>query len=177
MDDARQIDTPDLARGIAVDSVADAAVVLGHVGDDEVLVTRAGGEWFAVGAHCTHYHGPLAEGFLVGDTVRCPWHHACFSLETGEALRAPALDPIACWRVERRATGSSCGRRCKSRDDPRRGRVQAPSSIVILGGGAAGLAAADMLSRDAYDGPITMISADRGSPRRSSQLVERLPGR
>jgi nitrite reductase/ring-hydroxylating ferredoxin subunit len=63
-----------------------------------VVLARTGGALFAIGAECTHYHGPLAKGVLVADTVRCPWHHACFSLRNGEALRAP--NPIACWRVE-----------------------------------------------------------------------------
>ncbi len=75
-------------------------MLLGHIGEDAVLLARRGDDVFAVGAVCTHYNGPLAEGLLVDDTVRCPLHHACFSLHTGEALRAPALNPIVCWRVE-----------------------------------------------------------------------------
>ena len=93
---------PDLTLGVSIDALADGASLAGHVGDDSVLLARHGDEFFAIGATCTHYNGPLAEGLIVGDTVRCPWHHACFSLRTGEALRAPALSPVACWSTELR---------------------------------------------------------------------------
>src|SRR5712691_10901877 len=102
MADSADPKASDLTLGVAVDSLSGGGTLLGRVGEDDVLLTRAGDRFFAVGAHCTHYHGPLAEGLVVDETVRCPLHHACFSLETGEALLAPALDPIACWRVERR---------------------------------------------------------------------------
>ena len=92
---------PDLSRGVSFGDLPDQGTLLGHVGDQEVLLVRAGEEAFAVSPHCTHYHGPLAEGLVVGSTVRCPWHHACFDLRTGEALHAPAIDPIACWDIER----------------------------------------------------------------------------
>src|ERR1043166_4646987 len=88
---------PDLTLGVAIDTIADGPMLAGHVGEDAVLLARRGNEFFAVGANCTHYGGPLAEGLLIDDTVRCPWHHACFSLRTGEALHAPALAPVACW--------------------------------------------------------------------------------
>jgi apoptosis-inducing factor 3 len=91
-----------LALGIPTGDLPDGHVLAGHVGDDAVLVARRGGEFFAIGATCSHYGGPLAEGLMVDDTVRCPWHHACFSLRTGEALHPPALSPVACWAVERR---------------------------------------------------------------------------
>src|SRR5512133_3771681 len=92
---------PDLTLGLATDALADGTMLAGHVGEDAVLLARRGNEFFAVSATCTHYGGPLAEGLLVDDTVRCPWHHACFSLRTGEPVGAPALNPVACWRVER----------------------------------------------------------------------------
>ena len=94
---------PDLTKGIPASDVKDGGMLAGHIGDEEVLLVRHGGRLSAVGAHCTHYHGPLAEGLLVGQTVRCPWHHACFDLTTGEALAAPALSPLPCWTVEERA--------------------------------------------------------------------------
>src|SRR5689334_25320947 len=93
---------PDLAPGVWLDQIADGGMLGGHVGEEAVLIARRGDELFAIGATCSHYSGPLAEGLMVDDTVRCPWHHACFSLRTGEAVGAPAFNPMSCWRVEQR---------------------------------------------------------------------------
>ena len=90
---------PDLALGISAAELPDGGKLVGHVGQEPVLLVRRGADVFAIGAHCTHYNGPLADGLVVDDTVRCPWHHACFDLRTGEALRAPALSPVDTWRV------------------------------------------------------------------------------
>jgi len=154
---------PDLRQGIPVGALQDGGMVLGRVDDEDVLLVRAGGELFAVGAHCTHYHGPLADGIVVDDTVRCPWHHACFSLRSGEAVRAPALDSIACWRVERQGDTAFV----REKLSPARSLAvnpMHPSSVVIIGGGGAGLAAADVLRREGFDGPIAIISADDSPP-------------
>jgi len=156
---------PDLSEGIAFADLADGTMLLGHVGDEEVLVARRGAELFAVGAHCSHYHGPLAEGLLVGDTVRCPWHHACFSLRTGEALAAPAFSAIDCWSVEQR-DGKVFVREKRpaaAKAAPRLGG-KAPDKVVIVGGGAAGFAAAEMLRREQYKGSIVMLSNDDAAP-------------
>jgi len=139
--------------------------VLGQVAGEAVLLARSGGGLFAIGAECTHYHGPLAEGVLVAGAVRCPWHHACFSLRTGEALHAPALNPVTCWRVEQRDGTIYVRDKLEPAARPARTGAQAgPESIVIIGGGAAGNAAAEMLRREGYTSPITMLSADDAGP-------------
>jgi apoptosis-inducing factor 3 len=165
-DDQAKPSGPDLTKGIALSELADGGMLAGHVGEEEVLLVRIGQEIFATAAHCSHYHGPLADGLVVGDTVRCPWHHACFSLRTGEALHAPALSPIDCWSVEQRdgkvfVTAKRTDVKPASRGKP---TGAAPDRIVIVGGGAAGFAAAEMLRRQEYKGGIVMLSSDDAAP-------------
>ena len=154
----------DLSKGVAASTLSDGGMIVGRVGNKEVLLARSGNELFAVGAHCSHYRGPLVEGIIVGDTVRCPWHHACFSLRTGEALRAPALDPIACWRVDREGDQIFVREKLPKSAPESPSSRELPASIVIVGGGAAGVAAAEMARRKGYDGPVTLISADTDPP-------------
>src|ERR1700756_495238 len=162
MAETPETNQPDFRNGIPIRDFGDGSMISGQADGEELVLARRGDEVFAIGAHCTHYGGPLGEGLLVGETVRCPWHHACFSLRNGEALRAPALDPVPCWRVER--LGDKMFVREKLPPPaPRRG-TEGPSSVVIVGGGAAGLAAADMLRREGYDGSLTIVSADASPP-------------
>ena len=143
-------------------------MLAGHVGKDSVLIAGRGSEFFAIGATCTHYGGPLAEGLMDGETVRCPWHHACFSLRTGEALRPPALSPVACWGVERQGDKLFVSRKKEApKPAPRRAAAtgaSAPDRIVIIGGGAAGFAAAEMLRRERWQGSLVVLSDDDAPP-------------
>jgi len=156
-------DTPDFSAGVALAELREGPTA-GRVGDEEAVLVRRGGEFFALGAHCTHYQGPLAEGLVVGDELRCPLHHACFSLRTGEALRAPALDSVPCWRVECVGEKLFVRERLAPKTQPALPASAAPASVGIIGGGAAGLAAADMLRRQGFAGPVTILSADDSPP-------------
>jgi len=156
---------PDLVEGVALSQLGENSMLLGHAYGEPVILARRDNELFAISALCTHYGAPLVDGLLVGDTVRCPWHHACFSLRTGEALRAPALDPIACWRVELRSGSVYVREKLETVvGAPAPRMASTPASIVIIGGGAAGNAAAEMLRREHYAGRITMLSADESLP-------------
>ena len=154
---------PDLAAGVPSADVPEGGMLVGHVGDEAVLVARVGSDLFAIGAHCTHYHGPLSEGLIVGHTVRCPWHHAHFCLRTGEALAAPAIDPVGAWRVEEQ-DGKIVVAGARPPEPPKKRSAAGPRRIVVAGGGAGGFAAAEMLRRRGFDGAVTLVSADLAAP-------------
>jgi apoptosis-inducing factor 3 len=156
---------PDLEAGVPASDVPDNGMLAGHAAGKPVLLARVGSEWFAIGAVCSHYSGPLPEGLVVGDTVRCPWHHACFSLRTGEALLPPALNDVSCWLVEQRGdkvyvTGKAPIRAAR----PVLTRKDIPDSVVIVGAGAAGESAAETLRREGYEGRLTLFDNDPDVP-------------
>jgi apoptosis-inducing factor 3 len=165
IDTTTTIAAHDFSQGVPLSSVPDGGMLLGEFNGESVLLARRGSEVFAIGAFCSHYGAPLGDGLLVDDTIRCPWHHACFSLRTGEALRAPALDPVSCWRVEQRNDVVYVREKLEpAAPHSRPSTAGMPASIVIVGGGAAGNAAAEMLRREGYPGRITMLSADASRP-------------
>lgn len=169
---------PDFTTGIPFADLSDGGHLLGHAQGEAVLLSRRGDDAFAIGATCSHYGGPLAEGLVEGDTVRCPWHHACFNIRTGEALAAPALSPVPCYTVERRGNTVYVANKeargalaatypmpsSASRSSAARSATSPVRRVVIVGAGAAGAAGAEMLRRCGYDGAITMVDSDTDAP-------------
>ncbi len=152
---------PDLAQGVALSDFVDGKL-LGHVGAEPVLLAQAAGGVFAVGALCSHYHAPLVDGIIVENGIRCPWHHACFDLRSGAAVRPPAWNPIDCWKVEPRDGRIFVTEKRAAPQPPARAVV--PENVVIVGGGAAGFAAAEMLRREGYGGKIALLSQEGARP-------------
>jgi NADPH-dependent 2,4-dienoyl-CoA reductase/sulfur reductase-like enzyme/nitrite reductase/ring-hydroxylating ferredoxin subunit len=155
---------PDFAEGVSLSEITPGATIAGRVGDEPVLLSNFDGQYFAVGGACTHYGAALAGGLITGTGVRCPLHHACCDLRTGAALRAPALDPLDRWQVEIEGDRAFVRRKIEAAPTPEPSASDEVENIVIVGGGAAGLACANQLRRLGFGGSITMLSADSDPP-------------
>jgi apoptosis-inducing factor 3 len=161
-DKAQELAGPDLGAGVKFDGLTENEPLLGHFNGEPVILVRQGEQVFATGAVCTHYSGPLAEGLVVGKTIRCPLHHARFDLRTGEAEGAPALNPVTCFNVRRQ--GDMVIVDGKKAADFRVACPLNPSSVVIVGAGAAGAACADMLRAKGYAGLVTLAGDEEPGP-------------
>jgi NADPH-dependent 2,4-dienoyl-CoA reductase/sulfur reductase-like enzyme/nitrite reductase/ring-hydroxylating ferredoxin subunit len=159
---AQEATGPDFKSGVDVESLVENSPLLGHFDGEPVILVRQGERIFAIGATCTHYGGPLAEGLVVGETIRCPWHHARFSLRTGEAEGAPALNPVASFVVQQAGGKVRVAR--KQDVSFQVACPKNPESVVIIGAGAAGASCADMLRRKGYIGPITLVGDEEPGP-------------
>jgi NADPH-dependent 2,4-dienoyl-CoA reductase/sulfur reductase-like enzyme/nitrite reductase/ring-hydroxylating ferredoxin subunit len=162
MSDPTPVTGPDLEKGISSDELREGQALVGQAHGEAVMLVRHDGRVYATGATCTHYGGPLAEGQVDGRFVRCPWHHACFDVTTGEALAGPALAPIACFDVTEGAGLVRVG--VKRGPAARAAASRGPASVVIVGAGPAGTACAEGLRREGYEGPITLVGAEAPGP-------------
>ena len=151
-----------LEESVAADTLRDGEMKQVTVGDHEVLLARVNGAYFAVHAHCTHYGAPLADGALDGDRVICPWHHACFSVRTGDHLEPPGLDALPRYSV-RVDNGQVIVRVPDDAGDRRVPEMAAPGGetdeppIVIVGDGAAGAYAAEAVRQAGYTGRVVLV--------------------
>lgn len=155
--------TPDFSAGVDAGKVPEGGLLAGRAGEDEVVVARSGGRLYAVSATCTHLQAPLAKGLVIGGQVRCPWHHARFDLATGEAVGAPAFDPLGCFAVEERDGRIRVIGREATPAAPA-ARAEPPARVLVVGGGAAGHACAEMLARRGFGGRVTVVSDDADAP-------------
>ncbi len=159
MGSTAELSGPDLGGGIPDADLREGTPLLGHANGEAIVLVRDGGAVHALGATCTHYGGPLAEGIVAGGTIRCPWHHACFDLATGTA-HGPAIAPVACYDVALEGGTIRVGAKREVTAQPE----LSPASVVIIGAGAAGVACAETLRAEGHKGTITMLTAEGSDP-------------
>jgi NADPH-dependent 2,4-dienoyl-CoA reductase/sulfur reductase-like enzyme/nitrite reductase/ring-hydroxylating ferredoxin subunit len=158
----QKLSGPDFKKGVAVDSVKPGQKLLGHAEGAPVLLIRENDKFYAIGAHCTHYNANLNDGVIVNGSIRCPWHHACFDIKTGEAVKAPALNPLPAWKTEIRNGMVYVGEKCS--EDAHKPGQSSKEHFVIIGSGASGHAAAERLRHLGFLGALTILSEDRDLP-------------
>jgi nitrite reductase/ring-hydroxylating ferredoxin subunit len=70
-----------------------------EVNGKSIALFNLDGNYYAIGNDCTHKGGPLAEGYVEGESVTCPWHGAQFNIKTGAVEGPPAAQNVARYNV------------------------------------------------------------------------------
>jgi len=136
----------------------------------KILLARVNERYFAIGAECPHYGGPLPEGLLCCETrVICPWHLSVFDLETGHLVEPPTLDAVP--RFDVRVEGDDIlvavpegTPQYRTLPMARRNALADERTFVLVGAGAAGNAAAETLRQEGFEGRLLMITREDHVP-------------
>ena len=79
--------------------VPEGEMKLVEVGEERILLSNIGGNFYAIGEVCSHADGPLSDGDIEDDEVECPFHGARFNLKTGLNTSPPAYEAVPCYPV------------------------------------------------------------------------------
>lgn len=141
------------------------------MGDDKkVLLIKQHGKIFAIGSKCSHYGAPLVNGALGEGRIRCPWHGACFDIETGDIEDYPGLDSLPCFKVTvEEGAVKVRARKSDLQTDKRMNKTVMKDSrngeiYVIIGGGPCAQTCAETLRQNSFKGRILMICKESYLP-------------
>ncbi|XP_043910294.1 apoptosis-inducing factor 3-like isoform X2 [Protopterus annectens] len=141
-----------------------------EMNEQKVLLVKINGSFSAVGSKCTHYGAPLIKGALIGHRVRCPWHGACFNVKTGDIEDYPGLDSLPCFKVKVENGKVLVTANKLALENSKRVKTMTPrdphcsSTVLILGGGPAGLVCAETLRQEGYLGKIILATKEDNLP-------------
>ena len=138
------------------------------VGKYDVLLANVGGEVYAVESKCSHYQLPLEKGALCEHRLRCPFHHACFDVRTGEQLEAPGMDGLARFSVRIEDGQIHVSEEPEATNGPEKLAAEisvAPSgsthyTYAVVGGGTAAAYAVEAIRAEDPSGSIVMLSRE-----------------
>ena len=134
-----------------------------EIGDTKILLVQDGGTVHAFAAKCPHAGAPLAQGAVCDGRLICPWHKAEFRLHDGALLQPPALEPLTRYPV--RIEGDAV--LVSPEPMPPAAEAAPPAdahTMLIVGAGAAGTAAACALREFGFSGRIVIVGSEPGDP-------------
>lgn len=149
-------------------------VQVGDNKDNVIVVARVGGNVYAVSGKCSHFSAPLANGYLDGFHLYCPYHAAAFDIRNGEIYGAPCVNSLKSYPARVASNGdvlvsipeADLSSVAAGRASPRMVKPDDSDSrtFVIVGGGAAGHTCAETLRKNGFKGRIVILSDEKVLP-------------